>query len=46
MIPYDRILRLLSIGEGDQVIPTPYTYTAIANVIRSIGKEIVFVDVH
>ena len=38
-------LRLLGIGEGDEVIVPAYTYTASASVIWHVGAKIVFVDV-
>ena len=38
-------LRVLGIGEGDEVITTAYTYTATASVIHHIGAKIVLVDV-
>lgn len=37
-------LRLLGIGEGDEVITTAYTYTASASVIQHVGAKIVLVD--
>lgn len=37
-------LRLLSIGEGDEVIVPAYTYTASASVIAHVGAKIVFID--
>lgn len=38
-------LRLLGIGEGDEVITCAYTYTASASVIHHVGAKIVLVDV-
>lgn len=37
-------LRLLGIGEGDEVITSAYTYTASASVIAHVGAKIVLVD--
>lgn len=37
-------LRILGIGEGDEVIVSAYTYTASAAVISHIGAKIVMVD--
>lgn len=38
-------LRVLGIGEGDEVITTAYTYTATASVIHHVGAKIILVDV-
>ena len=38
-------LRLLGIGEGDEVIVPAYTYTASASVVYHVGAKIVFIDV-
>ena len=37
-------LRLMGIGEGDEVITSAYTYTASASVIAHVGAKIVLVD--
>lgn len=39
------ILKVYNIAEGDEVITTPYTYTATANVILHRGIKPTFVDV-
>ena len=40
----EMILRILGIGEGDEVITTAYTYTASASVICHVGAKPVLVD--
>lgn len=40
----ETVLRLLGIGEGDEVITCAYTYTASASVIDHVGATIVLVD--
>jgi dTDP-4-amino-4,6-dideoxygalactose transaminase len=37
-------LRLLGIGEGDEVITSAYTYSASASVIYHVGAKLVLVD--
>lgn len=37
-------LRLLGIGEGDDVIVPAYTYTASAEVVCHVGAKLVFID--
>lgn len=37
-------LRLLGIGEGDEVITSAYTYTASASIINHVGAKIVLCD--
>lgn len=40
----EMVLRILGIGEGDEVITCAYTYTASASVIAHVGAKIVLVD--
>lgn len=37
-------LKILGVGPGDEVITTPYTYTASASIITHVGAKIVLVD--
>lgn len=37
-------LRVLGVGEGDEVITSAYTYTASASVIDHVGAKIVLID--
>ena len=37
-------LRLMGIGEGDEVITSAYTYTASASIIAHVGAKIVLID--
>ena len=37
-------LRLLGIGEGDEVIVPAYTYTASAEIVCHVGARLVFID--
>lgn len=38
-------LRILGIGDGDEVIVPAYTYTASASIVYHVGAKVVFVDV-
>ena len=38
-------LRLLGVGEGDEVIAPAYTYTASASIVEHVGATLVLVDV-
>ena len=38
-------LRLLGVGEGDEVIVPAYTYTATASVVCHVGAKVVMVDI-
>lgn len=38
------ILRVLGVGEGDEVITSAYTYTATASVTCHVGAKVVMVD--
>ena len=40
----EMVLRILEIGEGDEVIAPAYTYSASASVIQHVGAKIVLVD--
>ncbi len=37
-------LRLLGVGEGDEVIVPAYTYTATASAVIHVGAKVVFID--
>lgn len=39
------VLKVMNIGQGDEVITTPYTYAATSNVITHRGAKPVYVDV-
>lgn len=41
----EMVLRLFEIGKGDEVITTPYTYSATAAVIHHVGAIPIFADV-
>ena len=38
-------LRLLGVGEGDEVITSAYTYTASASVVCHVGAKVVLCDI-
>lgn len=37
-------LRLLGIGEGDEIITSAYTYTATASVVCHVGAKLILID--
>lgn len=39
------VLRILGIGDGDEVITSAYTYTASASVVEHVGAKLVLCDV-
>ena len=40
----EMVLRLLEIGEGDEVITSAYTYTASASIVCHVGAKLVLID--
>lgn len=40
----ESVLRILGVGEGDEVITSAYTYTASASVVCHVGAKLVLVD--
>ena len=40
----ESVLRILGVGEGDEVITSAYTYTASASVVCHVGARLVLVD--
>lgn len=40
----ESVLRILGVGEGDEVITSAYTYTASASVVCHVGAQLVLVD--
>ena len=38
-------LRILGVGEGDEVIVPAYTYTASASIVCHVGAKLIFVDI-
>ncbi len=39
------VLRILGVGEGDEVITSAYTYTASASVVKHVGAKLVLCDI-
>ena len=39
------VLRILGVGEGDEVITSAYTYTASASVVEHVGAKLVLCDI-
>lgn len=40
----EAVLRILGIGQGDEVITSAYTYTASASVVCHVGAKLVLID--